>query len=59
MLFFVRPGERLLELAHTAPERASDLGQTLAPEEEKSHQQQEKNLRRADVAHTWTVALGP
>ena len=42
--------DRLLELAHAAPERAAHLGQPLRPEEDQDDHQQDEQFRKTDPA---------
>src|SRR5262245_14262857 len=53
----VLAGDRVLELAHPAPHRASDLRKALGAEEQQRQQKQQDDLPRADVWHGLRVAV--
>src|SRR4051794_2513540 len=50
-------GDRVLELAHPAPERAADLGQSLGPEHEQRDDQDDDEPGNADFRHLPSVAF--
>ena len=49
--------DRVLELAHALPHRASDLWESLGAEQQQRQQQQQNDLPRADVWHVLRVAV--
>ena len=49
-------GDRVLELAHAATERTSDLGQSLRPEDEQRDDQEDDQPRDSDLRHASSVA---
>src|SRR4249919_1628236 len=50
-LVLVRAADRILELAHAAPERAPHLGQPLGPEHEQGDDEDEDETRDSDLRH--------
>src|SRR6266545_14855 len=57
LVVVVLAADRVLELPHTAPHRASDLREPLGPEEKQRQQEQQDDLPRADVRHGLRVAV--
>src|SRR6266540_1534303 len=57
VIVVVLAADLLLELAETAAHRASDLGQPLGPEQQKSQEKQKDDLPRANVGHARRVAV--
>src|SRR5436190_8746542 len=50
----VLAGDRLLELPHSLPQRAADLGHALGAEDEEDHDEEEDDLRNTDPARHGT-----
>src|SRR5438270_374620 len=60
LVVLVLPGDRVLELAHAPPERASQVGQALRSEDQKHDYEDDDDLEWPDVGHGsssryWTV----
>src|SRR5205807_4455251 len=57
-LVLVLAGDRVLELAHSAPERLPEIGQSLRPEDQKHDDEDDDDLEWADVGHVASFRCG-